>query len=62
VGDDPAADCAGSTALGMQSVWYDWEERAYPSELAKPSATIHTLDELIGLLQGQTTRAANDRG
>ena len=61
VGDDPAADCAGATALGMQSVWYDWEERAYPPELAKPSATIHTLDELIGLLQGQATKAANDR-
>jgi HAD superfamily hydrolase (TIGR01549 family) len=61
VGDDPVADCAGAAALGMQSVWYDWEERAYPPDLAKPTATIHTLDELIALLQGQTTRAANER-
>ena len=62
VGDDPAADCAGATALGMQSVWYDWEQRTYPPELAKPAATIHTLAELVGLLQGQATKAANDRG
>lgn len=62
VGDDPVADCAGATALGMQSVWYDWEQRAYPPELVKPTATIHTLAELVGLLQGQATKAANDRG
>jgi putative hydrolase of the HAD superfamily len=52
VGDDPAADIAGANAAGMQSIWFDWEGRAYPAEIAPPTRVIHALDELLGFLQG----------
>jgi FMN phosphatase YigB (HAD superfamily) len=60
VGDDPRADCAGSLALGMRAVWFDWEGRTYPADLAKPGHVIHELHELAGLLQGHPAGAAND--
>jgi FMN phosphatase YigB (HAD superfamily) len=60
VGDDPTADCAGAAALGMRSVWFDWEARAYPSDLQRPAFTIHELAELPELLQGHVTNAANE--
>jgi FMN phosphatase YigB (HAD superfamily) len=60
VGDDPTADCAGARAFGFSAVWYDWEGTAYAPDLAVPSATIRSLDELPALLQGQAASAAND--
>jgi HAD superfamily hydrolase (TIGR01509 family) len=53
VGDDPAIDCAASRALGMKSVWFDWEGKSYPQELEPPDFVIHSLSELPALLQGQ---------
>jgi putative hydrolase of the HAD superfamily len=50
VGDDPAADCGGARALGMTTVWFDWEHRSYPEDLPKPDHVIHRLSELPGLL------------
>jgi putative hydrolase of the HAD superfamily len=50
VGDDPVADCGGANACGMQSVWFDWEQRPYPEDASKPIHTIHTLEELLALL------------
>jgi HAD superfamily hydrolase (TIGR01509 family) len=50
VGDDPEADCAGAVAAGMTAVWFDWEERTYPEGIAKPTHSIHTLEELLALL------------
>ncbi len=61
VGDDPETDCGGALAAGMTSVWFDWEGRAYPSELPRPTHTIHALSELVPLVQGQmaeTTKRA----
>jgi HAD superfamily hydrolase (TIGR01549 family) len=46
VGDDPAADCAGARNLGMTSVWFDWENRGYPEDLARADHVIHSLDEI----------------
>jgi putative hydrolase of the HAD superfamily len=53
VGDDPGADCAGATAAGMQSVWFDWENRTYPADISPPAHTIRSLSELLPLLQGR---------
>ena len=47
VGDDPVADC---DACGLQSVWFDWEQKTYPAEISKPMHTIHMLEELLALL------------
>jgi len=53
VGDDPAMDCAGAQAAGMKSVWFDWEGKSYPQELAPPDFVIHALRDLPELLLGQ---------
>jgi HAD superfamily hydrolase (TIGR01549 family) len=59
VGDDPAVDCAGARALGLTSVWFDWENRTYPSDVAPPDHVIHKLLDLPPLLQGYVKGAAN---
>ncbi len=53
VGDDPGADCAGATAAGMQAVWFDWENRSYPADIAPPAHTIKSLAELLPIVQGR---------
>ena len=58
VGDDPAIDCAGAQALGMRTVWFNWEGKTYPTGLAAPLHVIEQLDELPGILQGQVKEAA----
>jgi FMN phosphatase YigB (HAD superfamily) len=50
VGDDPEADCAGAAAVGMIPVWFDWENRTYPEDIARATHSIHTLEELLALL------------
>jgi FMN phosphatase YigB (HAD superfamily) len=50
VGDDPVADCGGARSAGLRSVWFDWERKDYPSDVAEPDAVIHTLLELPALL------------
>jgi putative hydrolase of the HAD superfamily len=52
VGDDPGADIAGASAAGMKSVWFDWENKTYPADVAPPTHTIKTLAELPSLVQG----------
>lgn len=56
VGDDPETDVAGAVAAGLTSVWFDWEGRSYPQELARAHHTIANLSELPALLQGRTDR------
>jgi HAD superfamily hydrolase (TIGR01509 family) len=53
VGDDPRADCAGAREAGLRSVWFDWEGKTYPSDVAAPEFTIKKLGELLMLLQGR---------
>ncbi|MDQ2909056.1 MAG: HAD family hydrolase [Candidatus Eremiobacteraeota bacterium] len=59
VGDDPEIDCAPARDLGMTAVWYDWERRTYPADIAQPQYTIGALGELPRLLEGRTSVAAN---
>jgi FMN phosphatase YigB (HAD superfamily) len=49
VGDDPRGDVAGAQAAGMQTVWIDWERKAYPPDVCTPDRTIHAFDELLDL-------------
>ncbi len=50
VGDTPESDVAGSLNAGMQGIWFDSEDAAYPKELPAPSAVIHSLTELSTLV------------
>jgi HAD superfamily hydrolase (TIGR01509 family) len=50
VGDAPQGDVAGALHAGMQGIWFDAEGVTYPTELPPPSAVIHSLAELPGLL------------
>ncbi len=50
VGDDPRGDIAGASDAGLQSAWIDWEEKKYPPELRAPDYTIHSFEELLGVL------------
>ena len=50
VGDDPEADCVGARNAGLTSVWFDWENKTYPSTCAAPDHTIKRLMDLPALL------------
>jgi HAD superfamily hydrolase (TIGR01509 family) len=52
VGDDPYGDVAGAQALGMGTVWINWERKQYPADLRAPSHTIADFDDLLELLPG----------
>ncbi len=53
VGDDPRVDIAGALDAGMTGVWFNWEKRAYPAGLPKPTHTIYDINELTELLMMQ---------
>ena len=57
VGDDPRADVTGALAAGMHAVWLDAEGLAYPAGAPQPTRSIHTLDELLTVVQGAPTLA-----
>lgn len=50
VGDDPHSDVDGSRAAGLHAVWFDWEKKTFPADLAAPPSTIHSLDQLVTIL------------
>ncbi|GAC1311124.1 MAG: hypothetical protein NVSMB21_20100 [Vulcanimicrobiaceae bacterium] len=56
VGDDPEIDVAGAANAGLTTVWYDWEGRGYPEDVARPSHTIASLADLPALVQGHADR------
>lgn len=51
VGDDPYSDVDGSRAAGLHSVWFDWEGKTFPKELAPPPSTIHSLLSLLDVIR-----------
>lgn len=53
VGDDPAGDISGAHASGLNTVWFNYEGKQYPADLARPTYTIRSFDELLELLTGQ---------
>ncbi|MBC5805854.1 MAG: hypothetical protein DLM53_03635 [Candidatus Eremiobacter antarcticus] len=50
VGDDPHADVGGALSAGMRAIWFDWEGRPYPAELAAPTATIHRIADVLSVV------------
>lgn len=50
VGDDPHGDVAGAQAVGIGSIWLNWERKEYPAELESPQHTIKAFTELLELL------------
>jgi putative hydrolase of the HAD superfamily len=58
VGDHPVADVAGASAAGLGAVW---RHVAYWPEPATRSFTIHSLGELLVLLDGEATGADSGR-
>jgi len=56
VGDEPDIDAAGATAAGLMGVWLDRRGRGGRPELAR----ITGLDQLPGLLAGDTRFGASD--
>jgi HAD superfamily hydrolase (TIGR01509 family) len=59
VGDNPDADIVGAHAAGMRSVWFDWENVAYPAGAPPPFARIGSLRELLTLVPGHGASAQN---
>jgi HAD superfamily hydrolase (TIGR01509 family) len=47
VGDDPRGDVAGAHAIGMQTVWIDWEAKEYPPDVPAPTHTIRDFGKLL---------------
>lgn len=47
VGDDPLADVVGAQRAGLQAVWLNREERAWPAELGHPPCTVSTLADIF---------------
>jgi 2-haloalkanoic acid dehalogenase type II len=50
VGDDPALDVVGARSAGMEPIWINREQAAWPSELPPPVHVVRTLQELAALL------------
>ncbi len=50
VGDDPRGDIAGAAAVGIRTVWIDWEDKTYPADVPAPGHTIARFDQLLELL------------
>lgn len=53
VGDDPYGDISGAHASGLNTVWFNYEGKQYPADLARPTYTIRSFEELLDLLAGQ---------
>jgi FMN hydrolase / 5-amino-6-(5-phospho-D-ribitylamino)uracil phosphatase len=52
VGDDPELDVEGARRAGMQAVWINRVDAAWPPTLEPPSCTVRSLQELTLMLQG----------
>lgn len=61
VGDNPGVDIGGCMKVGIRGIWLDAEGIAYPTELSKPSHTIHALNELLSVLPGPTQTERRNR-
>jgi len=53
VGDDPHGDVAGAQAMGLRTVWINWEGKVYPSAQRPPDHSIEAFAELLDLLSSK---------
>ncbi|HEY8313528.1 MAG TPA: HAD family hydrolase [Candidatus Baltobacteraceae bacterium] len=51
VGDSPSIDVIGARAAGMIGVWLDAEGAIYPQDAPQPSAVIHNLHQVLGVVR-----------
>jgi HAD superfamily hydrolase (TIGR01509 family) len=61
VGDDPRSDVAGAEAVGMGTVWMNWERKAYPQDLCPPAHTISSFEQLLDLAPCHPERSDTPR-
>jgi FMN phosphatase YigB (HAD superfamily) len=47
VGNDPLRDIAGAAACGLTTVWYNPQRSVYPPDLAPPTLTVASFDDLL---------------
>ncbi len=50
VGDDPSCDVVGAQAVGLGTIWINWEKKTYPPDLPPPGRTIGSLEELLEIV------------
>jgi FMN hydrolase / 5-amino-6-(5-phospho-D-ribitylamino)uracil phosphatase len=50
VGDDPELDVEGARRAGMQAVWVNRDDAAWPAHIEPPALTVRNLGELQALL------------
>jgi FMN hydrolase / 5-amino-6-(5-phospho-D-ribitylamino)uracil phosphatase len=53
VGDDPLADVEGARAAGMEPVWINRDDAAWPEHIEPARYAIKSLTELVSLTAGQ---------
>lgn len=51
VGDNPLNDVVGSRNAGMRDVWLNRLGRTWPDRFPPPTATLETLDRILGTLE-----------
>ncbi len=56
VGDAPDVDIVGAMQAGFQAVWIDNEGKTYPSDLPEPTHVVHSLRELLPLVNAVAAR------
>jgi HAD superfamily hydrolase (TIGR01549 family) len=50
VGDDPLLDVVGALGAGMRAVWFDWENKRYPTNVPAPTAIINRIADILNLV------------
>ncbi|MCK4433243.1 MAG: HAD family hydrolase, partial [Methanomicrobia archaeon] len=51
VGDSYGTDILGAKKAGMQTCWFNPKNLPLPQEDVEPDFEIHTLDEILGILE-----------
>lgn len=62
IGDDPELDVAAAAAVGMKTVWVNYEHKAWPSRLAPPDGEIRAFAELPKVVEQVKSGGANHGG
>lgn len=47
VGDDPLCDVGGARAAGLRAIWFDPENRRFPSDASPPTSTARALEDIL---------------
>jgi HAD superfamily hydrolase (TIGR01549 family) len=50
VGDDPKMDVLGSLGAGMRAIWFDFEDRLFPTDIPAPTAIVKELPDITRVI------------